>query len=69
MVEFSNDYLLECAIRAYDAYGEVTDHKNYQGLPMPKWDELTDKIRAAWVNAVKSVFDNLKSAESMYTEE
>ena len=33
---------------AYSRYGSVTDFKNYQGLPMPEWDALTDKIRAAW---------------------
>lgn len=38
---------------AYHAYGQTTDFKNYQGLPMPEWDNLMDKIRAAWVSAVK----------------
>lgn len=33
---------------AYIAYGTTTDFKNYQGLPMPKWEDLTDTIRAAW---------------------
>ncbi len=40
---------------AYDAYGATTDHKNYQGLPMPKWDDLPEKIRAAWFAAAARV--------------
>lgn len=40
---------------AYDAYGATTDHKNYQGLPMPKWEELPEKIRGAWIAAVERV--------------
>ena len=42
---------------AYIAYGTTTDFKNYQGLPMPKWEDLTDTIRAAWENAAASVND------------
>lgn len=45
----------DMAKRAYDAYGAVTDFKNYQGLPMPKWEDLTDKIRAAWIAATRQV--------------
>lgn len=43
------------AREAYHAYGEVTDFKNYQGLPMPKWEDLTDKIREAWIAAATKV--------------
>lgn len=45
----------DVAKQAYHAYGEVTDFKNYQGLPMPEWDALTDTIKAAWQAAVESV--------------
>jgi len=45
---------------AYHAYGAVTDHKNYQGLPMPEWEALTDKIREAWIGAVQDVFRKLQ---------
>lgn len=27
----------DVAKEAYQAYGGVTDYKNYQGLPMPLW--------------------------------
>lgn len=40
---------------AYTAYGRTTDFKNYQGLPMPAWQDLGDTIRAAWENAAKAV--------------
>jgi hypothetical protein len=36
---------------AYQAYGQTTDFKNFQGNPMPKWEELPDKIKEAWMNA------------------
>lgn len=42
---------------AYMAYGATTDNKNYQGLPMPKWEDLTDKIREAWEAAAIVVND------------
>lgn len=40
---------------AYHAYGQVTDHKNYQGLPMPAYDELPETIRRAWEAAASAV--------------
>lgn len=40
---------------AYAAYGQTTDHKNYQGLPMPQWADLGDTIRQAWENAAAAV--------------
>lgn len=36
------------AKEAYRAYGEVTEFKNYQGLPMPDWAMLTTTIQTAW---------------------
>lgn len=42
---------------AYHAYGSVTDFKNYQGLPMPEWEMLTDKIREAWRSAALYAFN------------
>ena len=45
----------QMARNAYNAYGDITGHLNYQGLPMPEWEQLTEKIQAAWMNAVKQV--------------
>lgn len=39
---------------AYEAYGEVTDHKNFQGFPMPTWEQLPTKIKEAWIASVKA---------------
>lgn len=40
---------------AYAAYGQATGFKNYQGLPMPAFAELSEAIRGAWFAAVRSV--------------
>jgi len=37
----------------YLAYGSVTDMKNYQGLPMPLWKDLPEKIQRAWFASVR----------------
>lgn len=47
------------AASAYHAYGAVTDHKNYQGLPMPEWSALPEKIQTAWRAAVIQVGKDL----------
>lgn len=48
------------AARAYYAYGAVTDHKNYQGNPMPDWSDLPPKIQDAWRAAVRQVAEDLE---------
>jgi hypothetical protein len=42
---------------AYTAYGKVTDFKNFQGNPMPAFDELPEKIREAWIAAAGIIWD------------
>ena len=44
---------------AYKAYGKATDFKNYQGLPMPKWEDLPEPIKKAWDAAVDNVLTNM----------
>lgn len=34
--------------KAYEIYVVAVDGKNYQGLPCPEWNDLTDKIKEAW---------------------
>lgn len=36
------------AKRLYEAYGQVTNFKNYQGNPMPTFEDLPDTIKTAW---------------------
>jgi hypothetical protein len=45
----------QLARAAYAAYGESTGGKNYQGLPMPAFDDLGDTIQAAWRAAAAAV--------------
>lgn len=42
------------ATDAYEAYGHVTDFKNFAGGDMPSWEMLPAQIRLAWVAAVKT---------------
>lgn len=54
-----NDESITLAWVAYAAYGQSTDYKNYQGKPMPNWDDLGDTIQAAWVAAADAVAGEL----------
>lgn len=49
------DESVELAKLAYRAYGEQTGFKNFQGNPMPSWEDLGDTIRSAWVAAAGAV--------------
>lgn len=42
---------------AYQAYAASTGNKNYQGLPMPEFDDLPQKIQTAWEAAVRHAKD------------
>jgi hypothetical protein len=45
------------ARQAYYAYGSVTDFKNFQGNPMPEWEQLPPKIQEAWGAASRYAFN------------
>lgn len=45
----------ELARLAYDSYGETTGYKNFQGNPMPAFNDLGDTIQNAWKAAVAAV--------------
>ena len=36
------------AQEAYEAYGDEVGWVNYQGIPMPRWEDLTDKVKDGW---------------------
>jgi hypothetical protein len=40
---------------AYEAYADCQGWTNYQGTPIPPWDEVRSDIQAAWVAAVYAV--------------
>lgn len=46
---------MELARSAYAAYGEATDHQNYQGQPMPEWEALGERIQKAWIAAAGTI--------------
>lgn len=50
-----NKDLLKLAMKGYESYGKVTNFKNYQGLPMPTWDALPEKIKEAWMAAASAI--------------
>lgn len=41
--------------QAYKAYSRTTDNKNFQGNPMPDWNDLPETIRKAWENASQEI--------------
>lgn len=45
----------DIAKSAYRAYAASTGNKNYQGLPMPEWENLTQPIQIAWEAAARQV--------------
>lgn len=47
----------QLAEEAYNRYGAVTDHKNFQGNPMPEFSALPEKIQKAWEAAVAPIDD------------
>lgn len=63
----TTDMERELGERAYDAYGSSVDWKNYQGYPMPMWNELSPRIQAAWVTAAAEVMNGC--AEFIHAEQ
>jgi hypothetical protein len=59
----------DVAKEAYNGYGKVTDFKNYQGLPMPKFKDLPSQIQAAWVQAVKVVWHEFWQEQKAFPEQ
>lgn len=54
----TNDQMYEdLAKTAYRAYGSVTSFKNYQGNPMPEFDDLPETIKKAWIQVAKTLTD------------
>lgn len=46
---------------AYRAYGEATGNRNYQGQPMPAWEDLGETIQQAWIAAAEQVRREVES--------
>lgn len=41
---------------AYQAYGDRAEWKNFAGDPMPRWDDLGDRIQGCWEAAAEAVY-------------
>lgn len=51
----TTDEQLTRAATAYRAYGDSSSWKNYQGNPIPTWDDLPEAIRTHWVAATDAI--------------
>lgn len=57
MTDDDRDATLDRQARAaYSAYGAEVGWKNFQGSPMPQWQDLGGTIQAAWRAAAKINF-------------
>ena len=45
----------ELAQVGYEAYGAEAGWKNYEGKPMPQWDDLPGHIRTKWEVATGAI--------------
>lgn len=43
--------MLSIAQAAYEAYGDSIAWTNFQGGPLPRWDELRPAVQESWVRA------------------
>lgn len=50
-----DDWYLHLAKAGYQAYGDKAEWKNYQGLPMPTWDDLPENIKIYWESAAEAI--------------
>jgi hypothetical protein len=41
----------------YEAYAEFTGGKTWDGRDMPKWDNLPNKIKEAWLEAALAIIE------------
>jgi hypothetical protein len=46
---------VEPAKRAYQAYGDKAEWKNFRGDPMPTWDALGERIQGCWIVAAAAL--------------
>lgn len=49
--------------KQYEDYGNFTGNLNFQGNPMPKWEDLPEKIRGAWAAVARGNESDLADME------
>lgn len=53
----------------YEAYGNKANWKNYQGNPMPIWEDLPDNIKEYWkANAMAIHQNDMKLVQELKEE-
>jgi hypothetical protein len=52
---FTDAGAIEAGRIAYQAYGQATRFRNFQGDPMPDWGSLSDQIQQAWAASAQAV--------------
>lgn len=55
--------LEELAMAGYVAYGDYVEWQNYQGLPMPAWIDLGERIQGAWMAAASRIAEQATKQE------
>lgn len=50
--KWANDTPSDYARYAYEMYGEARLWRAHDGKPMPKWDDVNEEIKYAWMQAV-----------------
>lgn len=48
----------------YTAYGKAVDFKNHLGQPMPRFDELPERIRNAWEVGARVIWELASTGRS-----
>lgn len=42
----------------YDAYGEFTGWRTFDGRPMPEWVDLGERVQGAWQAAADAILSS-----------
>lgn len=58
----------EQAKRGYEGYAKSTGGKTFDGRDMPKWDDLPDRIKEAWREAIAAAVDEPEGPKETLTE-
>jgi hypothetical protein len=58
-----NPNVLRVAHDLYATYCASSEGKNYQGLPCPAWDALTEAVRGHWYTVARRVCSYIEVAE------
>ncbi|MBP5976004.1 hypothetical protein HW132_25525 [Brasilonema sp. CT11] len=57
-----SEQLLELAQVGYEAYCNAANGKDFDGLPMPSWDELPDCAKHYWLITANAILSHAMEA-------